>query len=128
MEIGMRQKILVLSISIALVLFVVELVRREKLKERYSLVWLITVFGILIITINDRVVLVVMNYFGILVPSNMLLFAGVIFLVLISLNFSVKISAITDRTRLIAQELALLREELKTLRTGKSVAKNTTGP
>ena len=128
MELDMRQKMLILSISIALMLFVVELVRREKLKERYSLVWLITAFGILIITINDRVVLIAMNYFGIIVPTNMLLFMGVMFLVFISLNFSVKISNLTDRTKSLAQELALLNSELKAFRGEKSVAKSPSRP
>ena len=113
MEVDVRQKILALSISIALILFVVELVRRGKLKERYSLIWLLTAFGILFVTVNYGLILAVTNYFRILATANTLLFTGVMFLVLISLNFSVRISDLTDKTKSLAQELALLRDELK---------------
>lgn len=113
MEIDIRQKILALSISIAFILLVVELVRRRKLKERYSLIWLLSAFGILFVTLNYSVVFAVTNYFRILASANTLLFTAVIFLVLISLNFSVMISDLSDRTKALAQELALLRGEFE---------------
>jgi len=115
MGIDIRQRILALVISVAFMVLVVELVRRKRLKERYALVWLFTAFGILFVTVNYGIVLAVTSYFRILASSNTLLFTAVMFLVFISLHFSVKISALSEKAQTIAQDLALLRGELESM-------------
>ncbi|MCX6353703.1 MAG: DUF2304 domain-containing protein [Candidatus Aureabacteria bacterium] len=113
MEIDIRQKILALSIAIAFILLVVELIRREKLKERYALMWLLTASCILFVTINHRIVLGVTNYFRILATANTLLFTAVMFLIFICLHFSIKISSFSDQIKTLAQELSLLKKEIR---------------
>ena len=46
-------------------------------------------------------------------PSSTLFFFGVLFLLVLSLHYAVRLSELTLRVKLLAQELALLRMDLR---------------
>jgi len=48
---------------------------------------------------------------GAVLPTTTLFLFGLLFLILIALHYSVKISALTDQVRRLAQDLAILRQE-----------------
>ena len=125
---GVRQQILAYVVSLGLIVVVIELVRRRKLKERYSFLWLLTGISLFVLALWYDALIGITEFFEILSCANTVFFLSVMFLTLICLHFSVRISSCTEQLKTLAQELALLSEELKTLRAAKSVAKNTTGP
>jgi len=113
---SIRVKIVALVISIGMMLLIVELVRRRKLREEYSWLWLLT----------GSVIIVLMMWFGLLKwtthligaikPSSAIFFLAFLFLFIISLHFSVVISKLTDRNKDLAQKYALLELELRELK------------
>ena len=110
---SIRVKIVALVISIGMMLLIIELVRRRKLREEYSWLWLLT----------GSVIIVLMMWFGLLKwtthligaikPSSAIFFLAFLFLFIISLHFSVVISKLTDRNKELAQKYALLEMELQ---------------
>ena len=106
-----RQKIFALAIGIALFLSILELVRRRRLREEYSWLWLATGCGIIVLVLWYDLLVVVTEFIGAMVPTTTLFLFGVIFLMLIALHYSVKISTLTDQVERLAQELAILKEE-----------------
>lgn len=110
---SIRVKIVALMISIGMMLLIIELVRRRKLREEYSWLWLLT----------GSVIIVLMMWFGLLKwtthligaikPSSAIFFLAFLFLFIISLHFSVVISKLTDRNKELAQKYALLEMELQ---------------
>ena len=98
--------------SAALLGVVVELVRSRRLREEYSLLWLFTGVVLLLLScwrgLLDRLAFL----FGIHYPPSALFLVGFVFLLVILLHFSVVLSEQSERTRKLAQEISLLREEL----------------
>jgi len=118
-------KLLSVAGSGALLVVVVELIRRGKLKERYSLLWLLA-GGVLLFLSSSRGVLEFISHkVGIFYPPSFLFLLAFLFLLLITLHFSVVISGLSEKNKKLAQELALLRQELRDTIEGRSVEKGT---
>jgi hypothetical protein len=106
-------KILAIVGSGALLLIVVELIRRGRLKEKYSLLWILS-GGVLLIFSSSRDVLeYVSRLLGIFYPPSLLFLVAFLFLLLITLHFSVVISGLSEKNKHLAQEMALLRQQMQ---------------
>jgi len=116
-------KILAIVGSGTVLLLVVELIRRGRLKERYSLLWLFA-GGVLLLLSSSRSILdYVSNMVGIYYPPSFLFLLAFLFLLLITLHFSVTISGLSEKNKRLAQELALLRQEMRELMNKRTVSK-----
>ncbi|MCX5909668.1 MAG: DUF2304 domain-containing protein [Deltaproteobacteria bacterium] len=109
---SVHQKIFAIIASILIVLVVVELVRRRKLQEEYSWLWLVTgAFIILLVGWYDLLVFIT-HLIGAIAPTTTLFIFGLIFLMLISLHYSIQISRLSRQVKNMAQELAILRGQI----------------
>ena len=106
-------KILSVTGSGAMLIVVVELIRRGRLKERYSLLWLLAGGCLLIFSSSRGLLEYVSHLAGVYYAPSFLFLIAFLFLLLITLHFSVVISGLSERNKQLAQELALLREELQ---------------
>jgi hypothetical protein len=97
----------------ALLLVVLELVRRRKLLERYALLWLAAGVVLLAMSAWRDGLDVVSEALGIAVPTNALFFTAVGAILLLLLHFSVAVSRLTDQSKVLAQRLALLEEQVR---------------
>jgi len=111
-----RNKIVALTVSIGLLLLIVELVRRRKLREEYSWLWLLTASMILLLTIWFGLLKWITSLVGAMVPASTIFLLAFLFLIFISLHFSVVISKLTNRNIDLAQKYALLELELHEIR------------
>lgn len=103
-----------LALSLVLVISVLELVRRGHLKERYALLWLaVSGFGLLVGCFPSIIVRLsmILGFQYLTVVS----FFAFMFLLLLVLAFTVVISRLSERSRRLAQEIALLNERLEKL-------------
>jgi len=105
-------KILAIVVCAAVLFLVVELIRRGRLKEKYSLLWLFAGFILLILSVSRDLLEYLSRAIGIFYPPSFLFLIAFLFLLLITLHFSVVISSLTEKNKRMAQEIALLRQEL----------------
>lgn len=113
----MERSILVtIAISIAALLFVLELVRRRRLREEYSLLWLGIAAAMLVISFWRDLLHGLAETVGIAYPPNLLFMLAILFVFLLMLYFSTVITRLTQENKEIAQEVALLRHEIERLR------------
>jgi len=108
-----RQKIVAIMLSIGLIILIFELVRRRKLREEYSWLWMMTGVVIFILAVWSGLLVFMTRLIGAALPASTLFFFGVFFLILINLYVSVKLSTVTDRLNKVTQELALLRDRVE---------------
>jgi hypothetical protein len=94
-------------------LLVLELVRRRRLLERYALLWLGVGIALVVLGAWRGLLTRVSDAIGVSAPPNALFAAGLGFLIVLVLNFSVVISRLSDQTRVLAQRLALLEERMR---------------
>jgi hypothetical protein len=115
---GSRVQIVAVLVTALMLLVVLELVRRRRLVERYALLWMSVAGGLLVLAIWTDLLSWASDLVGIDVPSNALFLAafGVAFLLL--LHFSVATSRLGEETKILAQEVARLDEELRHMRAG----------
>jgi hypothetical protein len=109
---NLRVRIVGTLVSVAIMLLILELVRRRKLREEYSWLWLVTGSVIVVLMIWVDLLKWITHMVGALVPSSTVFFLAVLFLMLIGLHFSVVISKLTDRNKELAQRFALLEMEI----------------
>lgn len=102
------------ALSLLLLAVVLELVRRGWLRERYALVWLAASMAGLVIGVFPQTIIWVSNVlrFQYLTVLFALFFFFIVGLVL---AFTVVISHLYERNRLLTQEVALLSSALKEL-------------
>jgi len=104
-----RQKIFSIVASILIMLVVVELVRRRKLREEYSWLWLLTGGIIILFVVWYDLLLFVTHLIGAIAPTTTLFIFALLFLMLISLHYSIQISKLSHQVKEMAQQLALLK-------------------
>ncbi len=105
--------------SVLLLLVVLELVRKGKLAEEYSLLWILTAVVLLVLSLWRGILDLLARAIGIYYPPSALFLVGFGFVLLLILHFSVIVSRLARRNRELAQALALLREELESPRREK---------
>ncbi len=111
-----RQRLVALLLAGAVVVLVFELVRRRKLREEYSWVWIGTALGIAVLALYQDLLLTLSRWIGAASSVSTLFFGALLFLFLLVLQFSVRLSRLTHRQRTLGQRMALLEEELERLR------------
>jgi heme A synthase len=107
-------RIALLVLSIALFVLVIELVRRELLKERYALLWLVTsALGVIMGVFPGIIEWITASlHFQLLTTLYAVSFTYTLGIVL---GFSVIITKQIERNRILAQEVALLSNRLDKL-------------
>ncbi len=104
----LRQKILAILLSVGLIILIFELVRRRKLREEYSWLWMLTGVVIFVLAIWHGLLLFLSRLLGIALPASTIFLFGGFFLILINLYFSVKISTLTTQVKELVQRQAIL--------------------
>jgi hypothetical protein len=112
------------AVSFALVLLavVLELVRRRKLTEEHSLIWIAGALALLGLSVWRNLLDVAARVVGIHYPPALLILALTGFVFVVSLYFSVVISRQRQDIERMVEELALLDAEVRLLReSGRTV-------
>jgi hypothetical protein len=107
----MRPRFLALLISVVLVFFIVDLVRRRKLREEYSWLWISLSAFMVVLAIWPGLLRFITDLIGAAVLTSTLFFFALVFLVFINIQFSVEISTLRKQVKNLAQKLAILEEE-----------------
>jgi len=106
---------LALSISVTLVVAVLYLVRRRRLREEYTPIWIAVSAALLVLSLWLDGLRMLTRAIGAWTPSSTMFFLGELFLVAICLNYAVRLSRASLSIKNLAQEVALLRAELEKL-------------
>ena len=99
-----------------------EMLRRQRLREKYALIWVVVALGTVLLVIFPGLLTRAADLVGVQVPANLLFFAASMLLLLLSIQFSYEIGRLEDRTRTLAEEIALLRLRLEELEPGAARA------
>ena len=104
-----QARLLAAAIAIVFMVMILELIRRHRLQERYSVIWFVAGLGMLAGAAFPGLLEVVADVMGVR-DTNVALFSLVLLLLLgLALNFSVIVSRQGDQITRLAQERALSR-------------------
>ncbi len=86
-----------------------EMLRRQRLREKYAVIWVVVVAATLTLAIFPGLLSRAATALGVQVPANLLFFGAIMLLLVISIQLSYEIGRLEERTRTLAEEVALLR-------------------
>ena len=106
-----RAHILIALVAVVAVILVIRLLRRRHLQSKYALLWLAVLIPLGFLAAFPGALTWLSERVGVFYPPALFLLLAVAFLFGIVVHFSYELSKLNDRTRKLAEELALLRAE-----------------
>lgn len=106
-----RAQILALVAGGAALALILDLVRRRQLREKYAALWLVTGLGMAVLAVLPGLLDRVAGWLGVADPPNLLFFLAILVLLMVVVQLSFEVSRLEERTRVLAEEVALLRAE-----------------
>ena len=103
-------------VSGALLVAVIELVRRGRLTEEYSFIWIVSASALLVLSLWRNLLDLAASALGVHYPPAVLLLVLTFFVVIVSLYFSVVVSRHRKDIEKLVEEMALLEAEIRALR------------
>ena len=104
----MTPNILAAITAVIIVVFIIDLLRRGVLKEKYAVLWLF-------FALVPSALYWLTAQLGVETPSNLLFFITIVLLVLVSVQISYELSRNEAKIRRLAEEIALLEEKTRRL-------------
>lgn len=108
-----RIQFLAIAGSVVLLLFVLELIRRKRIRENHSLLWLFIGMVFMFFSIWRRGLEVLASLMGIAYPPTAFLLILVMALFVILIQFSIITSDLVEKNKKMAQEIGLLKEKVR---------------
>jgi hypothetical protein len=109
----MTAQILGVIASIITFVFVFWLLRRGVLREKYAVLWLLFSGAALFFSIFPGALKWISDLIGVETPANLLFFVTIVLLILVAVQLSYELSRHEARIRRLAEEVALLDQELR---------------
>jgi hypothetical protein len=106
--IDVRTRIIAIAGCLGILLVIVELVRRRRMKEEYSFLWVGTAVILLVLAIWYQLLTWITEAIGGVAQSSTLFFMGFLFVFLMLLHFSIRMSALERRLTARVQEIGIL--------------------
>jgi len=104
--------------AVLLALVVLDLVRRRRLSEEYSVLWVIATTVIAILGFSTPLLVWITRVLGFMFESSTTFAFGLGFTIVMLLYQSLHQSRLATENQVLTRELALLRDEVATLRQG----------
>lgn len=112
-----RIQIITIITSLLFLLYIARLIIKGRLREEYSIVWCICTLLLVVFSFWRNGLAVMSKLFGVFEPPN-LVFTACIFAILIYLlHLSVVASKLHKQNQQLAQDIALLKQEIKSIKT-----------
>lgn len=105
--------ILIVVATLLTAWFIFRLVRARQLRSKYALLWLVIGLMLLPLAAVPGILNTVSEWLGVFYSPTIFLLFAVGFLFLVVVHYSWELSRLENRTRTLAEELALLRAQLE---------------
>jgi hypothetical protein len=111
-------QIVAIAVSLLLFLFIMYLIRSQRLKEEYSLLWIFFSLVFIIFSFWRSGLDYISEFLGVSYPPAALFMILLMAVFLILIEFSIIISRLADKNKSLAQEIGLLKHTLKNIEQG----------
>lgn len=114
--------------ALALMAFLVVLLRSRRLREKYAFTWIIVGVVVLVLGAFPNLILWLTKMAGIQTPTNLLFAASLLVLLIVCIQLSVEITGLEEETRTLTEEVALLRLDVERSRSDGRTTEPSVGP
>jgi hypothetical protein len=108
-----RIQLITIFISVLFIIYIFSLIIRGKLREEYSIVWIVCALLLGLFSFWRNGLEVISGLFGIYEPPNLVFTASIFIIFIYLLHLSVTNSKLQNSITKLTQEIALLKEKLE---------------
>jgi hypothetical protein len=105
--------VFVIVVAVAIAAVVLSYVRKWRLREEYSILWLLLSAAMVVLASFSGITVWMADRLDVKYPPSILFFVGLAFVATMLFHYSLEISRLSDQSRRLAQELSLLRGRLE---------------
>lgn len=106
-------QIIAIATSLLFLLYIIRLIIKGKLREEYSIVWIVCTVVLILFSFWRNGLEIMANLLGVYEAPN-LIFTGAIFAIFIYLlHLSVVVSKLQSQNKKLAQDIAMLKEKME---------------
>ena len=110
-----RLTVVTIVIAVVAFVFVFELLRRRRLREKYAFLWIVVAGATVILAIFPSLLVRAAALIGVATPSNLLFLVSLLILFSVSLQLSGEVGALEEQSRRLAEEMGSLQLRLEEL-------------
>ena len=115
-----RAHVVVLLVVLGGAFFLLRLLNRRQMRGKYTLLWMFVGLAVILLAVFPGILDRVSHFLRIYYAPTTLFLVAIGFLVLVCIYFSYELSRLEERTRVLAEELAILRSEQESPGNGHS--------
>jgi hypothetical protein len=123
-----RTQVIMFLVGVAMLLFVLNMVRRKQIREQYSLLWIITAVVITFSALFIRAVEKLSHLVGVYYPPAFLFLLAILLMFTLQFHVTTVISNLREQNRSLVQDLGLLANEVRELRRALEAGAGNSGP
>jgi len=112
----LRAQLFVVALGLMVLLFVLNQVRRKKIREEYSLLWILSATILVLSAAFIKSVEKLSHLVGIYYPPAFLFLVAILMMMVLQFHFSTVISTLREQNKNLTQDLGILEAEVKALR------------
>jgi hypothetical protein len=105
--------VFVIVVAVVIALVVLAYIRKWRLREEYSLLWLLLVAAMVLLASFEGITVWVADRLDVAYAPSILYFVALAFIAAMLFHYSLEISRLSDQSRRLAQEMSLLRSRLE---------------
>lgn len=113
--IQLRTRVFVFLAGLAILLFILNLVRKKQLREQYALLWIVAAVVLCLAAMFIHGIERLSHLVGIYYPPAFLFLIAILMILLLQFHFSTVISHLKEQNKALIQDLGILSSELKAL-------------
>jgi hypothetical protein len=106
-------QIIAIAVSLLFLLYIVRLIIKGKLREEYSIVWIVCTAVLVVFSFWRQGLDVVSLLVGIASPPNLVFTAAIFAIFIYLLHLSVVVSKLQSKNKQMAQDIALMKEKME---------------
>jgi hypothetical protein len=106
-----RAHVVLFAVTLAGAWFLLRLLRRRQMRGKYTLLWMFVGVVVVVLAVYPDGLDRTSRWLNIYYAPSTLFLGGIAFLLLVCVYFSWELSRLEERTRVLAEELAILRGE-----------------
>src|SRR5689334_17718920 len=114
--IQLRTQIIMVLVGLAMLLLILNMVRRKEVREQYSLLWIGTALVITFAALFIKPVEKLSHLVGVYYPPAFLFLLAILLIFVLQFHVTTVISNLREQNRSLTQDLGLLANEVRELR------------
>ena len=114
--IQLRTRVFVFLAGLAILLFILNLVRKKELREQYALLWIVAAVVLCLAAVFIQGIERLSHLVGIYYPPAFLFLIAILMILLLQFHFSTVISNLKEQNKALIQDVGILASELEAMK------------